>query len=188
MRQHWHRNKLPSPYSAGLKPETVARWFECFTWNTIRFMRGFTCLCVALLLISGWTGAAGQTTPSVPPRPLSVNGQALPSGAVGEGYSFQLTVNGGTPPVLWQLVQGSLPPGIQLDESSGLLSGMPRSTGEFRFILAATDSSTPRSVARAEFDTEDQPGAHDRLESRARRAERHHLRAARSVQQFEREP
>jgi hypothetical protein len=72
-------------------------------------------------------------------------------GAAGEAYSFQLTVSGGTPPVLWQLVQGSLPPGIQLDETSGLLLGTPRSTGEFHFILSATDSGSPRSVARAEF-------------------------------------
>ncbi len=53
--------------------------------------------------------------------------------------------------MLWQLVEGSLPPGIQLDETSGLLLGTPRSTGEFRFVLAATDSGSPRSVARAEF-------------------------------------
>jgi hypothetical protein len=72
-------------------------------------------------------------------------------GVAGEAYSFQLTVSGGTPPVLWQLVQGSLPPGIQLDETSGLLLGTPRLTGEFHFVLSATDSGSPRTVARAEF-------------------------------------
>ncbi len=59
--------------------------------------------------------------------------------------------------MLWQLVQGSLPPGIQLDETSGLLLGTPRSTGDFRFILAATDSGTPRSLARAEFELKINP-------------------------------
>lgn len=59
--------------------------------------------------------------------------------------------------MLWQLVQGSLPPGIQLDETSGLLLGTPRSTGDFRFILAATDSGTPRLLARGEFELKINP-------------------------------
>lgn len=112
-------------------------------------MSGLFRLCAALLLIANCAAALGQTT--APAQPLSVGNQALSMGAAGEAYSFQLTVSGGTPPVLWQLVQGSLPPGIQLDETSGLLLGTPRSTGEFHFILSATDSGSPRSVARAEF-------------------------------------
>ncbi|MGA2963138.1 MAG: Ig domain-containing protein [Candidatus Korobacteraceae bacterium] len=109
------------------------------------------CPCVTLLLIASWAFAAGQTTPPAQQQPLSVNGQALPNGAAGEGYSFQLTASGGTPPVLWQLIQGNLPSGIHLDEVSGLLLGTPRAIGTFRFILGATDSGAPRSVARAEF-------------------------------------
>jgi hypothetical protein len=120
-------------------------------------MSGLFRLCSALLLIASWAGAAGQTTAPARPQPLSVSNQALPSGVAGRGYSFQLIANGGTPPVLWQLVQGSLPPGIQLDETSGLLLGTPRSTGDFRFILAATDSGTPRLLARGEFELKINP-------------------------------
>jgi len=114
-------------------------------------MPGLSCLCGVLLLIANWAGATGQTTAPAPP-PLSVSHQILRSGAAGEAYSFQLTASGGTPPILWQLTQGRLPPGVLLNETSGLLTGTPRSTGNFRFTLAATDSGTPRSVTRAEFE------------------------------------
>jgi hypothetical protein len=112
-------------------------------------------LCAALLLIANGAGAAGQTT--APAQPLSISNQGLPSGVTGGGYSFQLVAKGGTPPMLWQLIQGNLPPGIRLDGASGLLQGTPRSTGDFRFVVTATDSGTPRSVARAEFELKIKP-------------------------------
>lgn len=84
-----------------------------------------------------WTGqgtdAAGVSitqvftltiAPAPPPALVSTSPSTLPGGQVGAGYSFALTTSGGTPPVQWVLISGSLPPGLSLS-SSGVLTGTP---------------------------------------------------------------
>ena len=46
-----------------------------------------------------------------------------PAGEVGVTYSDQLTVTGGTSPFTWSVSSGSLPPGVTLGASTGLLAG-----------------------------------------------------------------
>lgn len=105
-------------------------------------------LVAALLLLSAsLPNASAQTTPATP-RALSFGERPLPVGIMGQAFSFQFAADGGSPPLLWQLVEGNLPPGIQLNSSSGLLTGTPTSVGEFRFVIEVTDSSQPRAVAR----------------------------------------
>jgi hypothetical protein len=64
---------------------------------------------------------------------------SLPSGTVGSTYSQQLTATGGTPPYTWTASNGSLPPGLNVDPSSGLLWGTPTGAGTFSFAVTATD-------------------------------------------------
>lgn len=104
----------------------------------------------ALLLMASLPQAKGQTTPSAPPQPLAIGSRDLPVAVAGQPFGFQFTASGGTPPMLWQLLQGNLPPGLRLD-ASGALAGTPTSLGDFRFVIALTDSSQPRSEAQAEF-------------------------------------
>ena len=64
-----------------------------------------------------------------------------PGGEVGVSYSDQLTVTGGTSPFTWSVSSGSLPPGLTLDGSTGLLSGTPTTAGSYAFTVKVTDSS-----------------------------------------------
>ena len=71
----------------------------------------------------------------------------LPPGTVGTLYNstgVQFAATGGTPPYTWSVASGSsLPPGLSLDPSTGLLSGTPTTAGTYNFGITATDSSTP---------------------------------------------
>jgi hypothetical protein len=66
---------------------------------------------------------------------------APPSGEVGVTYSDQLTVTGGTSPFAWSVSAGSLPPGVTLGASTGLLSGTPTTAGSYSFTVKVTDHS-----------------------------------------------
>ena len=66
---------------------------------------------------------------------------APPGGEVGVAYSDQLTVTGGTSPFTWSVSSGSLPPGLTLGASTGLLSGTPTTAGTYSFTVKVTDSS-----------------------------------------------
>jgi hypothetical protein len=64
---------------------------------------------------------------------------SLPVGNVGQNYAATLTATGGFPPYTWKIA-GSLPPGINLDSSSGNLSGTPTTGGDYSFGAIVTDS------------------------------------------------
>jgi large repetitive protein len=70
----------------------------------------------------------------------------LPSGTVGSVYSQQLAATGGTPPYTWTAPNGNLPPGLNMEASSGLLKGSPTTAGTFNFSLAATDQNGYRDT------------------------------------------
>ena len=65
-----------------------------------------------------------------------------PSGEVGVAYSDQLTVSGGTSPFTWSISSGSLPPGVTIGSSTGLLSGTPTTAGTYSFTVKVTDSAS----------------------------------------------
>ncbi|HEY3670644.1 MAG TPA: putative Ig domain-containing protein [Acidimicrobiia bacterium] len=63
-----------------------------------------------------------------------------PSGEVGFGYSQQPALTGGTGPFAWSISAGSLPAGVTLNATTGLVSGSPTTAGSSSFTVAATDS------------------------------------------------
>ena len=66
---------------------------------------------------------------------------APPGGEAGVAYSDQLTVTGGTSPFTWSVSAGTLPPGLTLNASTGLLSGTPTAAGTYSFTVKVTDRS-----------------------------------------------
>lgn len=80
---------------------------------------------------------------------LQITTQSLPNGLVNEQYRTQLAATGGSAPYVWRIVQaeGSLPPGLRLDEN-GLLSGVPTTAGVYRFTVEARDSNPQPVTAR----------------------------------------
>ncbi|HYE78698.1 MAG TPA: Ig domain-containing protein, partial [bacterium] len=71
-----------------------------------------------------------------------------PDGPQGQPYSYQFTAVGqGT--VTFAVTSGALPPGLNLDQATGLLSGTPGTPGAFTFQIAATDSCNPPQEVRS---------------------------------------
>jgi hypothetical protein len=75
----------------------------------------------------------------VVPQPLTISTAALSSGTAGVAYAMNLEAIGGIPPYTWGLAVGVLPTGIQLDPTSGLLSGKPTEGGSFPLTFSLTD-------------------------------------------------
>jgi uncharacterized protein (TIGR03118 family) len=67
----------------------------------------------------------------------------LPFGNIGTAYSQTLAVTGGTAPYSnWTVTNGSLPPGLSLNSTTGTISGTPAAVGgTFSFTLTVTDSA-----------------------------------------------
>jgi hypothetical protein len=88
---------------------------------------------------------------TVIPAPLVITTTSLPGGAIGETYGATLTgtgatltAAGGVGPYTWSLASGSsLPAGLSLDSSTGVISGTPQGTGSYTFTLQAADSENP---------------------------------------------
>ncbi|HUK15634.1 MAG TPA: putative Ig domain-containing protein [Bryobacteraceae bacterium] len=67
---------------------------------------------------------------------------ALPAAATGAVYRQAFSAAGGTPPYVWSVSAGSLPGGMTLDSSTGILSGTPTAAGTFNFTVTVTDSNS----------------------------------------------
>lgn len=50
-------------------------------------------------------------------------------------------IGGGTPPYSWSIPAGTLPPGLALNSSTGIVSGTPAASGKFAFTVGVTDSA-----------------------------------------------
>jgi uncharacterized protein (TIGR03437 family) len=66
--------------------------------------------------------------------------QNLPPGNAGANYSTTLTATGGQQPYTWS-ISGSLPPGLSLTPSTGVISGTPSSSGVYGFTATVTDAA-----------------------------------------------
>ena len=99
-------------------------------------------------------GTASQplqiTVMAAPHDPLVVTTSTLPSARKSRSYSAALAATGGQPPYVWSISAGSLPVGLTLDASSGLISGKPRVTGTASFTVSVSDSQpVPAGASRA---------------------------------------
>ncbi len=68
-----------------------------------------------------------------------VSSSPLPHGTAGQAYTYQLQTTGGQAPIIYDLVGGSLPPGLNLSPS-GLISGAPMTAGAYSFTIMAEDN------------------------------------------------
>lgn len=86
----------------------------------------------------GCTTSTTYTVTISPCTPLVVNPATLPDGTVNTAYSQTATQTGGTGTITWS-TSGTLPPGITINSSTGVLSGTPTTTGTYTFTIIATD-------------------------------------------------
>ena len=71
------------------------------------------------------TPLTAYATLSITINVLTITTTSLPTGNVGTSYTATLTATGGTTPYTWSISQGSLPPGLSLAGSTGIISGTP---------------------------------------------------------------
>ena len=80
--------------------------------------------------------------------PLSIPGLSLPAGQAGQPYSFALTATGGTPPLTWALIGGTLPNGMTFDGATGQLGGTPTVPAtNLSLTFRVQDAGTPQQSA-----------------------------------------
>jgi len=83
--------------------------------------------------------------------PLITTSSPLPDATATVLYSVFLAADGGTLPLTWSVVSGSLPPGLFLVPSSGEITGIPSTPGTFNFTVRVTESSTPANFSQKSF-------------------------------------
>ena len=76
-------------------------------------------------------------------QPPNITTTSLPQGTVGVAYSATLMASGGKKPYTWSISAGSLPAGLVLNASTGVISGMPTGSGTFNFTVKVTDAEKP---------------------------------------------
>jgi hypothetical protein len=92
---------------------------------------------------SGAGGIPGVGCPDAVFQQSPSFGNLLPSAKAGSPYGASLWVMGGTPPYTWSLATGTLPPGLSVDASKGVVRGTPFSSASgqtFQFTVKVTDA------------------------------------------------
>ena len=82
---------------------------------------------------------AVELYPSCPSVTLAPS--SLPDGQAGAFYTQTIAPDGGIPPYRFSVTAGSLPEGLALDPVSGILSGVPTSSGGNNFTITAFDAN-----------------------------------------------
>ena len=110
--------------AAGVLSGTPTTGSSTFSVNVIDANNGIATTSITLVV----TAAVTFTFP------------APPSGVVGTPYSVTLTAAGGTTPYTWSISAGSLPAGLTLNTSTGVVSGTPTAAGTASFTAKVTDA------------------------------------------------
>lgn len=88
----------------------------------------------------------GDGTPAYPLRAVLTNNAItitptiVPNGTISVAYSQTFAATGGISPYTWGF-SGTLPPGVSLNTSSGVLSGTPTTAGNYNFTINVTDTN-----------------------------------------------
>jgi len=76
----------------------------------------------------------------------------LPPASTTVAYTVTFAATGGVAPLTWTVASGStLPAGLTLNSTTGVLSGTPTQAGTFTFGITVTDSENPAASATVNF-------------------------------------
>lgn len=90
---------------------------------------------------SNWQlrGVPGLRSISVSISTLRVSGNA-PNGTKGDAYGYSYSASGGIPPYRFSVGGGLVPPGLSINATTGVLSGIAGFAGNYSFTVYVTDS------------------------------------------------
>lgn len=90
----------------------------------------------------GGSGGGGGNQISVNPAAPIITTASLTDAQISRSYSATLAASGGSGTYTsWAVTSGSLPAGVSLNSSTGVLSGTPTATGTSSFTITVTDSA-----------------------------------------------
>lgn len=75
----------------------------------------------------------------------------LPGGTALSPYSATIAATGGQPSYVFSISTGTLPSGLALSASTGVISGTPSTAGTSNFTVRVTDSQSPAVTATKSF-------------------------------------
>ena len=73
---------------------------------------------------------------------LSLTTTSLPNAEIGSSYNQTLAATGGVGSYTWSVSNGSLPLGLSLDTSTGVITGVTNTTGPANFTVQVTDANS----------------------------------------------
>jgi hypothetical protein len=101
-----------------------------FQWQMVETSAGFFGATAPNVVVTVSSTTAG---------PLAITTASIPYPTRGVFYSAQLAAAGGQPSYTWFVAAGSLPPGLSLNSSTGVLSGTPTLASTYYFTLGVRD-------------------------------------------------
>jgi glucose/arabinose dehydrogenase/phosphodiesterase/alkaline phosphatase D-like protein len=99
-----------------------------------------------IALIGAWIDQGAAAVPSPPYVDLEFRTASLPPAEVNITYNVEIVVWGGLPPYQFSVGNGSLPPGLNLNSSSGKITGAPNTAGTYSFTIQVRDSQSPNAT------------------------------------------
>jgi hypothetical protein len=81
-----------------------------------------------------------------PPAALNITTTSLPGGRVNVAYSQTVQATGGTQPYSWSLASGTLPNGLTLNATTGVIRGTPTKKGTYSFVVRVRDNQSPQAA------------------------------------------
>lgn len=91
--------------------------------------------------VSPYTVTANKSiTIGNPASPLTLANVVPPPGEVGLAYTVSYSASGGVGPYTWSISAGSLPAGLSIATSTGIISGTPTAQGTFNLTVQVKDS------------------------------------------------
>lgn len=93
------------------------------------------------LMYSVATGAVSQLATPLN-RTIFIDSPSVVTGTLGEPLKVQAVASSGTGKAFgWTITEGKLPPGLNLDKDTGVISGIPSASGYFPVTIQLTDST-----------------------------------------------